>query len=130
MSYQLAIRVKPELRNHHLVTRTDWWWHDRFFATPEDAEGWIILHYEFLGQVCEFRITQYQCEHCQEPIPHDQEPVRFLPLVTERDERPLPGQCYCSEDCMLEDQEERRVARCEAREQIEMYGDDLDSWYR
>jgi hypothetical protein len=37
---------------------------------------------------------------------------------------------FCSKDCFREAQEEIRIADCEARREFDLYGDDLDSWYR
>ena len=37
---------------------------------------------------------------------------------------------FCSDDCLRDYLEDVRVGECEARREYELYGDDLDSWFR
>ena len=63
-----------------------------------------------------------QCEFCDEPISkgnevwHEKRNGIRIPL--------------CSEGCRLEMCDDERISSIEAREQFELYGDDMDSWFR
>lgn len=70
------------------------------------------------GNVVEWDFCTPLCAFCNAPI---------LGEIVVDDENDLQ---FCSDDCLFEDRDERRIARIDARQQYEMYGDDYDSWYR
>lgn len=68
--------------------------------------------------MCE-RLTDHLCEMCDEPL--------YGEPVTSEETGP---RLFCSEECLQEAQEELRLYAAEAKREWEMFGDDVDSWYR
>ena len=61
----------------------------------------------------------HQCEKCDDEFDHE-------PITS-----PETGKrTFCSDDCLNEAIDDLRIARIEAKREYEMYGDDLDSWFR
>ena len=56
-----------------------------------------------------------QCETCDSFFP---------PGLAEGDEH------HCCDECVFEAEEDRRIARIEAKREYQIYGTDLDSWFR
>jgi hypothetical protein len=81
-----------------------------------------------------YRRGVHQINWVCQPITNRPEPVE--PLLCENCDETItcPVQSgprtYCSEECLRESDELRSLAREEAKHQYELYGDDLDSWYR
>lgn len=61
----------------------------------------------------------HMCEVCDEPI--KEEPIT--------DERTGKRQ-FCSDDCLQEAIDDQRIGEIESKQQWELYGDDIDSWFR
>lgn len=66
---------------------------------------------------------KYQCEQCD--IEFDYEPVMY----PDPDSRWANCQ-FCSDECAAEAYEEVWVNAQESRREYELYGNDMDSWYR
>jgi len=62
---------------------------------------------------------KYQCEFCDEEF-------NGAPVTSEETGKRV----FCSDDCLTEALDEIRSGQREAKRQYELYGDDLDSWYR
>ena len=61
----------------------------------------------------------HQCENCDEFF--EDEPITS-PETGKRG--------FCSDDCLQEMIEKIELAKAEDKRQYELYGDDIDSWYR
>jgi len=91
---------------------------DHAYPQPGD---WITVHGivkggRFLTSSWEYAHT---CEVCHDPI-------REEPIVSEETGK----REFCSDECLFEAIEDMRIARIEAKQQYDLYGDDLDSWFR
>ena len=64
-------------------------------------------------------MTDLQCERCDDPITGE-------PLTSEETGKRV----FCSIDCLSEATDDMRIARIEAKREYELYGNDLDSWFR
>lgn len=64
---------------------------------------------------------QWQCEICDEAC---QDNSIFFTNIRNID------YVVCSDDCRLEGEDATRVAERESHREYELYGDDLDSWFR
>lgn len=62
---------------------------------------------------------KHQCEKCDEFF--DEEPI----TSEETGKRE-----FCSDECLQEAIDDMRIARIEAKQQWDLYGDDVDSWFR
>jgi len=62
---------------------------------------------------------KHQCEVCDEFFAHE-------PIMSEETGK----RGFCSEGCLQEAIDDLRIARIEAKREYELYGDDLDSWFR
>lgn len=61
----------------------------------------------------------HQCEKCDEFF--DEEPITSEETGKRK---------FCSDDCLQEALDDMRIAKIEAKQQWELYGDDVDSWFR
>ena len=62
---------------------------------------------------------EHQCEVCDEFFVGE-------PITSEETGK----RQFCSDDCLFEAREDKRIAEIEAKREYELYGDDLDSWFR
>lgn len=64
-------------------------------------------------------MTELQCELCDEPIDGH-------PITSEE----TGDRVFCSIDCVNEAIDNILIAKIDAKREYELYGDDLDSWFR
>lgn len=109
-------------RNVMLEGQTQWitigLGEDRCYPEPGDT---ITVH--GVDRDGRFLTTRWEytplCEVCDEPILEE-------PITDERTGK----RGFCSDGCLQEALDDKRIADIEAKQQFELYGDDMDSWYR
>ena len=67
---------------------------------------------------------EYICEYCNECFTDD--PIPF----PDPDDRKFGKRIFCSDDCANEAYDEVQIGRREAARECEIWGNDIDSWYR
>lgn len=85
-----------------------------YYIEPTDTP-WFATNEQHLHRPEEV----HQCEICDEYFAT--EPIKSEETGLRQ---------FCSDDCLQEAIDDLRIARIEAKEQYELYGDDLDSWLR
>ena len=71
------------------------------------------------------------CEYCNEPCCQRVDfGFKFYDTVKQISPDQKIVRIYCSMECAQEDEERSNLAALEDQREFEMWGDDLDSWYR